>query len=482
VLREAGTDREIMRFRGGKGALYGAALSPDGKLAASAGADGRVRLWDTKTGKELPGPLAHKNGALCVVFSPDGKALASGGGDGLVRLWGVNGGPAKARKVLAAKVTGLAFAPDGKALAVAGLGQRTDAFAGGVSFLAPEHVRVWGLEDGTLRKLEVQGAQVAFTPDGRELVASGMFTLIGPTPDGRAIIGWGKESIYNATRITWWDARRGREVRRVERKGASVALSADGALMASWRGFEGLYGSLMWGTNTLGMSGEWGQAVRLWDARTGQELLAGPRGEGTAVALSPDGRLLAWADEKGGVTLWDLAPVDALSRYRGAPGPKDLEALWDDLGAAPDRAFQASWALAAARPTAWLAKRLGPVPRVDPKGVEGLIRALGSADFATRDKAARELERLGVAAEEALWQAKKGKLPLEARRLVDGLLSSLAGRALSSEEGRRLRAVGVLEKVGSPEAVRVLEALAGGEPAAPLTREARAALARLKKR
>jgi WD40 repeat protein len=482
VLREAGTDREIMRFRGGKGALHGAALSPDGKLAASAGADGRVRLWDTRTGKELPGPPAHKNGALCVAFSPNGKALASGGGDGLVRLWGLSGGPGKTRKVLAAKVTGLAFAPDGKVLAVAGLGHRVNAFAGGVSFLAPEHVQLWGLEDGTLRKLEVQGGQVAFTQDGRELVASGMFTLIGPTPDGRAIIGWGKESIYNATRITWWDTRRDREVRRVERKGASVTLSADGALVASCRGFEGQYGSLMWGTNTLGMSGEWGQAVRLWDARTGQELLAGPRSEMTAVALSPGGRLLAWGGEDGRITLWDLTPEDALARYRGAPGPKDIEALWEALGAAPDRAYQASWALAAARPTAWLAKRLAPVPRVDPKRVEKLIRALGSADFAVRDGAVRELEKLGAAVEEALWRAKKGKLPLEARRRVDGLLNALAVRALPPEEGRRLRAVGVLEKVGSPEALRVLEVLAGGEPGAPLTREARAALARLKNR
>ena len=53
---------------------------------------------------------------------------------------------------------------------------------------------------------------------------------------------------------------------------------------------------------------------------------------------------------------------------------------------------------------------------------------------------------------------------------------------LSGEDLRALRAVEVLEKVGTPEARQVLEDLARGDPAAALTREARASLDRLGKR
>jgi hypothetical protein len=51
-----------------------------------------------------------------------------------------------------------------------------------------------------------------------------------------------------------------------------------------------------------------------------------------------------------------------------------------------------------------------------------------------------------------------------------------------SEFLRRLRAVAVLEHIGTPEARQVLENLAGGEPEARLTREAKASVARLSRR
>jgi hypothetical protein len=47
------------------------------------------------------------------------------------------------------------------------------------------------------------------------------------------------------------------------------------------------------------------------------------------------------------------------------------------------------------------------------------------------------------------------------------------------ERVQALRAVEVLEWIGTPEARKVLEALATGAPAARLTREARASLGRL---
>jgi WD40 repeat protein len=54
-----------------------AALTPDGKTIASVGWNGRCRLWDAITGKELCQFESHES-ASCLAFSPDGKVVAAG--------------------------------------------------------------------------------------------------------------------------------------------------------------------------------------------------------------------------------------------------------------------------------------------------------------------------------------------------------------------------------------------------------------------
>ena len=60
---------------------------PDGRMLATAGALGFVRLWDPETGAELR-RLGEPGDRLTVVaFSPDGRTLAAAGADANIRLW-----------------------------------------------------------------------------------------------------------------------------------------------------------------------------------------------------------------------------------------------------------------------------------------------------------------------------------------------------------------------------------------------------------
>jgi hypothetical protein len=131
---------------------------------------------------------------------------------------------------------------------------------------------------------------------------------------------------------------------------------------------------------------------------------------------------------------------------------------------------------------AFLQTHLRPAkpPAVDAKKIAHWVADLDSENFETRDEAYRELDKLGTPADAALRKARAGKISLEMRRRIDGLIDKLERGNLTPEELQAARAVEVLERIGSSDARMLLAALAEGAETATLTFEARKALGRLK--
>lgn len=104
------------------------AFSADGRYLAAA-ADAGLRVWESardSSGMVLGGLsfFDHRATVNAISFSPLGRLLASAGDDGVVRLWSIGAGMERARFGWdIGPLYSLAFSPDGAALAASGDGR-----------------------------------------------------------------------------------------------------------------------------------------------------------------------------------------------------------------------------------------------------------------------------------------------------------------------------------------------------------------------
>jgi hypothetical protein len=191
--------------------------------------------------------------------------------------------------------------------------------------------------------------------------------------------------------------------------------------------------------------------------------LRGHGGVVHALAFRSDGKVLASGGADGQVFIRYVTGLDEAAS--GRPAEAELTSLWQCLaGEDSAAAYRAVWRLRAApeQATALLRQRLAPPPSVPAERIERWLRELDADEYKVREKATRELARAGSQAEAALRRALDDP-SAEVRRRAEQLLHELSPGG-SPEEVRRLRAVEVLEGIGTPGARELLAGLARGAP------------------
>src|SRR5262249_47714633 len=125
---------------------------------------------------------------------------------------------------------------------------------------------------------------------------------------------------------------------------------------------------------------------------------------------------------------------------------------------------------------------LAKLPRIEltRQKLNRLVADLEDDEFDVREQATEDLKEAGHLAEAALRTALAKGPSLEGKQRIGKVLKSIDPPA--PQRLRFLRAVEVLEAIGSPEARKQLERLAGGAAGIEETEDAKAALARLRKR
>jgi WD40 repeat protein len=522
-LYEAATGKPIRRFEKQAGWICAMAFSADGRVLAT-GEDHTVTLWHVKTGKRVHDFPGHRGIVNCLAFSPDGQTLASGGDqvDPTLILWDLARRKPRHRiDDYEIDILSVAFSPDGTVVATG------DGYPRGGSGGWEAVIRFHRVSTGKLLRqfpAHINSVQhLSFSRDGSKLASAGndarakvwdtrtgkrlvqirhaerVITAAALSPDGKSLL-----TAENQGRFALWRVATGRRIWTLGEYSREVLFAAflpDGKTIVSrevapfqelefWHpatgelvhsfpitsqdGYEPCY-ALSPDGKTFAASadnrGPGGGGIRLWDTGSGQ-LIAHLKGQTilTALAFSPDSRTLASGSRDTTVLLWDVPRVRLLGMWNwlAASGPKAGAAVKELLAYSGEA-------------VPFLRQRLRRIAAAEARTAP-LIADLDSDSFKVRQRATRELERLGPEARIGLTITLQSKVSPEVASRAQGILTRIkdAQPAFGVADARRaVLAITVLEKIGSGEARRALEELARERPGTCLAREASAALRRL---
>ena len=250
------------------------AFSPDGTQLASGSRDTTVRLWDTTTINDAPITLRkHTGWTNALAFSPDGKILASGSTDKTVHLWNTTTGePLVTLTGHLSGIAALTFSPDGSTLAS-------------------------GSTDGTIRFWDTTTGDPLLTPitGHTQWVKAGAFLKDSSTFVSVA---------FNGT-ITFWDLKTS-EKTALQMEGdrdllLGLAFSPDGTKFANVGTKGDIFFAAGFGHSIFTPVSD--ELIRITDVRTGRELTK-TNGHGPNLAFSPDEKTVAF-DRGVSIRLWD---------------------------------------------------------------------------------------------------------------------------------------------------------------------------------
>lgn len=378
-------------------------FSPDGKTLVSGGQDRTIRFWELESGKlvrKIPAPHWSRTDDL-VLYCPDGKTVASTsyGSGGAIRLWEASTG----KPIRTFLETGggshksLAFSKDGKLLAAAGLEfifvwniadgsefvkfRLPNALVYSLSLSAGGQLLCSGHSDGTVRFWDMaKGRELAEqrrTLSAEDLGRSTEVLYVDFSPDGGTVAvrgEWGWLHLLDRT-----DKNRDRKIGKGTGRGQAVSYDFNTAVLGGLQDFSiwdietgmlirkipvtglGLSSFLLSGDATKLVTLTNSEAIRIWDTKTGTEILADRGHESvSAFVFSSDSKTLQVADQHG-IHLWD--PKSGKKRrfvrpsYNGRvkqfspdgrwasgwafpDGPGGVDAIWDPFRAGASKPLE----------------------------------------------------------------------------------------------------------------------------------------------
>lgn len=343
LLVEQQENGELPASAGGNADSF--AFSPDSRLLLTAGYNGG-QLWDTASGQHvgepMPGQTFVADGQAStytvgtVAFSPDGTLVATGDVDGYIRLWDAAsrkpiGQPIAAElddTVTGGGVIALAFSPDGTVLASAGMDGSVKLW--NVATRSPA-----GRPLPTSLSISGRGADyLAFRPDGKVLATASsggyvrQWNLATGTEIGKALQAVANRKTDSVNAVTY--SSDGTLLAAGSTDGTirvwkSTPDRSAGITIAAVRGSRSGVNALAFSPDGRVLASADDDSIGLWNPRTGrpshEPMQDGPENGSAveAVQFSPDGRLLASGDGSGDVRLWDAATYSPVGKTESVP-------------------------------------------------------------------------------------------------------------------------------------------------------------------